>query len=252
MKVAVVIPTRMAASRFPGKPLTPIMGIPMVEHVYRRCSLAVPTESIFIATCDREIYELGRSWGANVIMTSDQHVRCTDRVAEAMKNFDGDVVVNVQGDEPVLDPDCIKQVLSAFGKDAKCLASNLIQKMNVTDDDPGNYNTVKVVFNQKLEALYLSREPIPTPKKSDAEPRHYYKQTGIMAFNRQFLQTFTHLPPTPLEKIESVDMLRLIEHGFKLQFVDSPSKFYSVDIPSDVKKVEEALLADVHFQLYRR
>jgi 3-deoxy-manno-octulosonate cytidylyltransferase (CMP-KDO synthetase) len=252
MKVAVMIPTRLAASRFPRKPLVQIMGMPMIEHVYRRAALAIDPKNVFIATCDEEIKTVCEGFGAKVIMTSDQHVRCTDRIAEAAKGLDFDVIVNVQGDEPVLDPACIDLLLKPFRTNSECVASNLIKRLDLKIDDPHNYNSVKVTFNKDLEALYFSREAIPTVRKNPDVPRTYFKQTGIMAFSASFLQTFTKLSPTPLEAAESVDMLRMLEHGYKLQLVESESKFLAIDVPEDLKPVEDALAIDPVFKKYKK
>jgi 3-deoxy-manno-octulosonate cytidylyltransferase (CMP-KDO synthetase) len=249
MKVAVVIPSRMAASRFPGKPLAKISGIPLVTHVYHRSVLAVGAESVWVATCDREIADAIAAVGGRAIMTSDKHERCTDRIAEAARQIKADVVVNIQGDEPVLNPDDISLVLSAFSKDKNCVASNLIQKLDAAQEDPANYNSVKVVFDRNMRALYFSREAIPTPQRTKV-PRQYYKQTGIMAFRADFLQTFSNLEPTPLEKAESVDMMRMLEHGYPLQLIETRSRLVSVDVPSDVALAEAALASDPHFSKY--
>jgi 3-deoxy-manno-octulosonate cytidylyltransferase (CMP-KDO synthetase) len=250
MKVAVIIPSRMAASRFPNKPLAKISGIPLVAHVYHRCVLAVGADAVTVATCDREIADAITSLGGRAVMTSDKHERCTDRIAEAAKKITADIVVNVQGDEPVLNPDDIRLVLSPFEKQRDCVASNLIQKLDTNQEDPANYNSVKVVFDRNMKALYFSREPIPSPQKTKA-PRSYFRQTGIMAFRADFLQTFSKLAPTPLEAAESVDMLRMLEHGYPLQLIETKSRLVSVDVPGDVALAEQALAADPHFIKYR-
>jgi 3-deoxy-manno-octulosonate cytidylyltransferase (CMP-KDO synthetase) len=240
----------MAAQRFPGKPLTKIAGMTMIEHVYRRCAISVGAEAVWIATCDRSIEDAAKTFGAKVIMTADTHVRCTDRVAEAARKLDSDIVINVQGDEPVLDPESLNQVLRPFRENSGCLASNLIQKINPASEDPKNYNIVKVVFNKNKQALYFSREPIPSPQRTDVK-REYFKQIGLIAFRRDFLETFSKLAPTPLEAAESVDMLRMLEHGYTLDLVETQSRFLSVDIPGDVPPVEEALKHDPNFAKYR-
>ncbi len=252
MKAVVIIPTRMAATRFPRKPLHKICGMPMIEHVFRRCVYAIGQESVWVATCDEEIKSVCQDFGANVIMTSSEHVRCTDRVAEAARSIDCDIVINVQGDEPVLDPKAIQQVLEPFRNNGGCLASNLIQRIDINQEDPNNYNLVKVAFNQNREALYFSREPIPTSKRNEDIKREYYKQIGLMAFRKDFLQIFSSLSPTPLECAESVDMLRVLEHGYPLNLVETQSKFFSVDIPADIYPVEEALKKDPLFFQYSR
>jgi 3-deoxy-manno-octulosonate cytidylyltransferase (CMP-KDO synthetase) len=242
MKVAAIIPARMAASRFPGKPLARIAGIPMIEHVYRRCQLAEGIDSIWVATCDPEIADVVRGFGGQAIMTSDQHVRCTDRIAEAARSIACDVVINVQGDEPLLDPVSLTQVLGPFRTNPDCLASNLVQEIE-DRQDIASYNVVKAVFDVRGRALYFSRLPIPNLERAPRGQK-YYKQVGIIAFRKSFLDTFSHLPPTPLEKAESVDMLRALEHGYPLDLVESKSLFLGVDVPEDVPRVERALTHD--------
>jgi 3-deoxy-manno-octulosonate cytidylyltransferase (CMP-KDO synthetase) len=250
MKVAVIIPSRMAASRFPGKPLAKICGMPMIQHVYERCALEFGRDSVWIATCDEAIRQAGEGFGAQVVMTADTHVRCTDRVEEAARKIDADVVINVQGDEPVLDPSSLRLVLRPFEENKDCLASNLIQRIDPSVEDPKSYNLVKVVFNKKNHALYFSREAIPTGQRTDF-PREYYKQLGIMAFRKDFLELFSRLAPTPYEIIESCDMMRLVEHGYTLHFVKSESRSLSVDVPADIPPVEEALRVDPVFRRYQ-
>ncbi len=249
LKTAVIIPCRMAATRFPGKPLTPILGLPMIEHVYKRCVLAVGADSVWIATCDSEIEEAAKKFHAPVIMTANTHTRCTDRVAEAALKINADIIVNVQGDEPVLNPQAIHDVLKPFKENKNCYASNLIQKINPEIENPTNYNIVKVVFNNQRNALYFSREPIPTQQRASEIPQ-YFKQLGVMAFSRSFLQIFSKLPQTPLEILESVDMLRVLEHGYALQCVETQFQALAIDVPQDIPPVEEALKKDSYFKQY--
>ena len=243
-----IIPARMASSRLPGKPLAPICGIPMVGHVYFRSKMSRALEEIYIATCDKEIYDYAGSIGANGIMTATTHERATDRSAEAMEKIEAmtdkkaDIIVMVQGDEPLLVPQMIDEVIAPLKKDPEVMVANLMSplKNQKEYEDP---NEVKVVVDKKGFALYFSREPIPSVKKGGKDIP-MMRQLCIIPFRRDFLLTFNNLSPTPLEIIESIDMLRLLEHGYKVKIVPTESNTYSVDTPEDLAKVEQLMKND--------
>ena len=245
MKVVAIIPARMAASRFPGKPLAPIAGLPMIEHVRRRVAMCASLTDVVVATCDEEIRRVVEGAGGKVAMTSDIHVRCTDRIAEAAVNIemDADIVINVQGDEPLVMPDLLDALIQPLLADPELVTTNLVTPI-VSDEEFMSPNTVKVVANRAGDILYLSREPIPSRKKADNANYEKLKQLGIIAFRGDFLQKFTVLEPTPLEKIESVDMMRAIEHGYKVRMVRCNDRMIGVDVPEDVAMVESALERD--------
>ena len=243
MKCVAVIPARMAATRFPGKPLENILGIPMVEHVRRRLLLSKYLDDVIVATCDQEIMDLVLQQGGKAVLTKDSHERCTDRVAEAASSIDADVIVNVQGDEPLVMPEMMEQVTGPLLKDKELQCVNLVTEIvdKIEFNDP---NVPKVVANIEGDLLYISREPIPSIKKADTNDYLKLKQLGIIAFRREFLQLFARLDPTPLEQVESVDMMRAVEHGYRVKLVETKHQMIGVDVPSDVQRVEKVLSSD--------
>lgn len=241
MKVVGVIPARMGSSRFPGKPLAKIHGRSMIEHVFRRSRMSKSLDELYVATCDEEIAEEVRKFGGEPIMTSDCHERCTDRVAEAVERSQADIVVIIQGDEPMVYPDMIDQAVDAIKDDGSVVCVNLMETIP-SDEDFRDPNEVKVVVDKEGNALYFSREPIPSEKKGAKDyPR--YKQVCIMPFRKDFLYLYNQLEPTPLEVIESVDMLRVLEHGYNVKMVLTERFTCSVDTPEDLQEVER-LMAD--------
>lgn len=243
MKIVAIIPTRMAATRFPGKPLALILGLPMIEHVRRRVSMCNALDEVIVATHDKEIRNVVRAAGGRVIMTASTHGRCTDRIAEAATKVIADVVINVQGDEPLVLPGMMNEVIRPFLDDNELPSVNLVAR--ITDiEEFENPNAPKVVTNRFGDLLYISREPIPSRKKALTNDYIKLKQLGIIAFRSDFLQAFTKLEPTPLENIESVDMMRAVEHGYRVKIVETEGKMIGVDVPGDIKRVEEVLVSD--------
>lgn len=249
MRIIGIIPARMASTRFPGKPLAKILGRPMIEHVYSRSMLCRMLSSVFIATPDKEIRDYCEKNRMNVVMTKDTHERASDRAAEAVLRIEKssgkkiEIVVMIQGDEPMLQHEMIDKVIRPMINDRSISAVNLTVplKSRQEQNDP---NQVKVVVDKKGFALYFSREPIPSWKKG-AKDVPMQRQIGLIAFRRDFLIKFNKLTPTPLEKIESVDMLRILEHGYKLKMVPGVFDAYGVDTPQDLKKVERLMKAEV-------
>ena len=250
-KIAAVIPARMASSRFPGKPLQPILGLSMIEHVRRRVTLCPQVDEIIVATCDQEIMEEVERFGGKAVMTSDRHERCSDRIAEAAEKIDADIIINVQGDMPLIRPETLGPLVAPLLEDNTLSCTDM---MGPIEDETEFFspNVVKVVVDEKGNALYYSREPIPSSKKATQEhsmPR--YKQFGVIAFRRKFLIDFSRLHPTPLEKIESVDMLRALEHGIRVQMVSTPYPVVGVDTRADLEKATERMKSDSLFARYR-
>lgn len=254
MKIIGIIPARMKSSRFPGKPLAKICGIPMVGHVYFRSKMSDLLNDVYIATCDNEIKEYIDSISGKTIITSDKHERASDRVAEAVLTIEEDlgkrldIIVMIQGDEPLIYPNMISQSIDPLVNDKNIVVSNLMATMKSSEEheDP---NEVKVVVDKDNFALYFSREPIPSNKK---EPSYMYKQVCIISFTRDFLLKFTILEPTPLEMIESIDMLRVLEHGYKIKMMLTNIDTYSVDNEEDLKRVEKLMQKDGLFHTYKR
>ena len=249
MKVIAIIPARMASTRFPGKPLADILGLPMIEHVRRRVLRCLLIDDVIVATCDNEILDLVRSHGGHAVMTSDQHERSTDRVAEAMGINNADLVINVQGDEPLVNPEMFAPLLEPFKNEKDLLCTNLMTVCE-SDIEFKNPNVVKTVCDPRGNALYFSRESIPSPRKAGTLLYKKYKQLGVIAFRNEFLKEFTKLPPTPLEQVESVDMLRAVEHGYKVRMVLSPFQVIGVDTPTDLEHVVKLMEDDPLFGSY--
>ncbi len=249
MKSVAIIPARMAASRFPNKPLAPICGIPLVEHVRRRVCMCDALDQVFVATCDDEIRDAVESYGGKVFMTADTHERCTDRIAEAASRIDADVVVNVQGDEPLVLPEMINDVIRPFSEYPNIDSVNLVTRI-VDEREFLDPNALKVVANICGDALYISREPIPSSKKAENNDYVKLKQLGIIGFRSDFLQVFSKLDPTPLEIVESVDMMRAVEHGYKVKIVETKGMMIGVDLPSDIERVEKCLKVDPLLAIY--
>ena len=248
MNIIGIIPARMGSSRFPGKPMELICGIPMIGHVYYRSKMSKTLSSVYVATCDMEISEYIESIGGSAIMTKDTHERCGDRVAEALLKIEeaegekADIVVLIQGDEPLVHPDMIDEAIEPLLKDKNVVISNLVGDI-LTKEEWSDPNEVKVVVDKQGFALYFSREPIPSNKKWNGKiPMK--KQICVIPHKRDFLLKFNELEPTPLEKIESVDMMRVLEHGYKVKMVPTCYDVYSVDTPTDLEKVEKIMQHD--------
>jgi 3-deoxy-manno-octulosonate cytidylyltransferase (CMP-KDO synthetase) len=256
MSIISIIPARMSSSRFPGKPMAKICGIPMVGHVYFRTRMARILDEVYVATCDAVIQEYVESIGGKAIMTQDTHQRCGDRVAEALtivEKTEGrhvDIVVLVQGDEPLVHPDMIEEAVKPLREDPEIQIVNLVGEIKTAEEwlDP---NTVKVVLDRQGFALYFSREPIPSGKKwRDALPMK--KQICIIPHRRDFLVKFARLEPTILETIESIDMLRVLEHGYKVKMVPTQREVASVDTPNDLVRAEALMRKDPLFAAYAK
>ena len=254
MNIVAIIPARMGSSRFPGKPMAKIHGLPMIAHVYFRTRLCSLLSDTYVATCDKEIYDYLFSIGGKAIMTANTHERCTDRTAEAMLKIEKmmgdkiDIVVMVQGDEPMITSEMIEQAVKPLIDDSDISVVNLMGKLTSVDEfeDP---NEVKVVVDKNNNALYFSREPIPSRKKG-IKNVSMYKQVCIIPFRRDYLLKFNEMPETLLEQIESVDMLRILEHGEKVRMVSCDTINQSVDTPEDLEKAENLMRNDPLMKTY--
>ncbi|ARJ66534.1 3-deoxy-manno-octulosonate cytidylyltransferase [Magnetospirillum sp. ME-1] len=243
MKVVAMIPARMGSSRFPGKPLAPILGRPMLEHVYRRTALCPELAETYVATCDEEIRSAVEGFGGKAIMTADTHERASDRIAEAAAGIDADIIVMVQGDEPMTHPGMISESLVPFRNEPGTECVNLMKRID-TEADFNNRDTIKVVVDLAGFALYMSREPIPTRERLRFGEFAAYKQVCIIPFTRDGLMRYTRLAPTPLEIAESIDMMRLIEHGHRVRMVETAHSTQAVDRPEELERVGEMLRGD--------
>lgn len=256
MKILGVIPARMAASRFPNKPLAEIQGMPMIGHCYLRSKLCSVLDEVYVATCDQVVVDYIESIGGKAIMTADTHERASERTAEALINIEKqlvdthfDIIVMLQGDEPLVDPEMIREVVEPM-MDGSKMVSNLMAALP-TQMDHENPNNVKVVTDVSGKALYMSREPIPSRKKfNGAIPT--FRQLGLIAFTHEALLNFIALPTTPLEIIESVDMNRFLEHGIPINMVITKFEADSVDTPEDLARVNKKMESDLIFNKYRK
>jgi len=255
MKIIAIIPARLAATRFPNKPMAKILGIPMIGHCYLRSRLCQLLDEVYVATCDHEIFTYIESIGGKAVMTSDLHERATERTAEALLNIEAqlqdikyDIIVMVQGDEPLVDPDMLKEAAQPLLKGDK-MVSNLMSILP-TQEEINNLNNVKVVTDLKSNALYMSREPIPSRKKYAGEIT-VFRQLGLIAFTREALLNFVALKTTKLEIIESVDMNRLLENGIPIHMELTRYEADAVDTPEDLVRVEEKMKKDILFQTYK-
>jgi len=256
MNVVGIIPARMASSRFPGKPLADIVGVPMVGHVHFRSCMSDQLDGVYVATCDTEIYDYVESIGGSPVMTSDSHKRASDRTAEALHHIEGetmktiDIVAMIQGDEPMLRPQMIDEALQPLMDDPSIHISNLMGPLKTTEEHE-NPNEVKVVTGPENFALYYSREPIPNSDYAGSETYAPRKQVCIIPFRRDFLIEFNEMESTPLEKTESVDMLRILENGYRVKLISTEYETYSVDTESDRQRVESLMKRDSLVASYR-
>ena len=243
MKIVCMIPARMGSSRFPGKPLVPILGRSMLEHIYKRTALAASLSEVYVATCDAEIRDAVTAFGGRAIMTSDRHERASDRVAEAAVGIDADIIVMVQGDEPMVHPDMIEAAVAPMRQNSDIACVNLKRKID-DEADFNDRNTIKVVTDSQNCALYMSRQPIPDAQGQSFERITAYKQVCIMPYQRDALLGFAELASTTLEIAESIDMLRFLEHGYPVHMVETTLPSQAVDTLEDLARVEMLMRDD--------
>lgn len=255
MNIISIIPARMGSSRFPGKPMADILGMPMIGHVYKRVKMSKTLSEVYVATCDKEIFDYIESIGAKAVMTSDCHERCSDRCAEAMLKIEKesgnkcDVMVMVQGDEPLTFPEMIDEAVEPMLNDKNILITNLVADLDSLEafDNP---NEVKVVMDKYNNALYFSREAIPSRKKSALDVP-MKKQVCVIPFTRDFLLEYNQMEPTPLEIVESVDMMRILENDMKVKMVPTNYVTKAVDTQEDLDKVYQMMKKDILFSKYK-
>lgn len=242
IKIIAFIPSRYESTRFPGKPLALIAGKPMIQHVYERTMSSPHVKEAFVATDDERIFECVRGFGGKSVMTAETHASGTDRIAEAALKLglnDGDLVVNVQGDQPTFDPSCLPDLLKPFQEGSPISMSTLMIPMTGKEDIE-NPNNVKVVIDREGFALYFSRSPIPFYRDTQ-ETQSVYKHLGFYAYSVHFLKVFAALSQGPLESAEKLEPLRALENGFKIKVEETRFDSIEVDTPKDIKKVEHLL-----------
>jgi len=244
MKILALIPARMGSSRFPGKPMAKILGKPMIGHVYERVAKSPLLTMTAVATCDKEIFDYIESIGGKAVMTSDVHERASDRCAEALLKLEEEyqtsynIVVMVQGDEPMTHPNMISEAVEPMLSDSSIQVVNLLGSIQTIEEfeDP---NCIKVVCDTQGDALYFSRAPIPS--RTMGSIIQMKKQVCIIPFRRDFLIEYTNLSPTPLEIAESVDMMRVLESGRSVRMIPTNYSSSAVDTPEDLTKVEKLM-----------
>lgn len=235
-----IIPARYASTRFPGKPLIDLGGKTMIQRVYEQCKKAESLSDVIVATDDIRIEEHVKSFGGKVVMTSAEHQSGTDRCAEVVRTYDGlcDAVVNIQGDEPFINPFQIDQLCAAFHLPHTQLAT--MKKKIVLESEIQNPNCVKVTANLQNEALYFSRSVIPYPRNITTD-FVYYKHIGIYGYRKETLLEITNLPMGSLEKVESLEQLRWLENGYRIMLVETEIENIAIDTPDDLALVEKYL-----------
>lgn len=240
MRRIVIIPSRYGSSRFPGKPLALICGKPMIQWVCENVSSVKCVDSVYVATDDKRIYDAVIDFGGKAIMTSSEHTCGTDRLAECvdiLKLADEDIVLNIQGDEPLIKPEMILDLLSTFDDDSVYMGT--LKKRIEEDDEILNPNVVKVITDIRNDAIYFSRYTIPYER--DGIRRTHYKHVGTYGYKVWFLKQFSGMPKTELELAESLEQLRVIENGFKIRVKETPWQTIGVDTPEQIVMVENII-----------
>jgi 3-deoxy-manno-octulosonate cytidylyltransferase (CMP-KDO synthetase) len=253
MKITAVIPARYGSTRFEGKPLTDILGKPMIQHVYEGVSQSKLIDEIIVATDDQRILEVVQSFGGRAVMTSPDHTTGSDRVAEVARKLKSEIIVNVQGDEPLIKGSIIDKAIRPLLTDKTISISTLMTRIDEVKDWL-NPHIVKVVIDQKNFALYFSRSPIPFPRDLHLErlesnpfgtkrplPKRVFKHIGVYVYPRNFLLKFSKMKPTPLEKLEKLEQLRALENGYRIKLTAVDYEPICVDTPDDLEKVVELL-----------
>lgn len=236
MKFLGVIPSRYASTRLEGKPLKDICGHTMVEWVYKRAKLS-DLDEVVVATDDERIYKEVERFGGKVVLTRKDHENGTSRIAEVCEKYkDYDVIVNIQGDEPLIEKDMINSIINSFKEDESIPMSTLKYKLE-TMEDIENPNYVKVITDKNGYAIYFSRSVIPYPRKLNLQ--NYYKHVGIYGYKRDFVIEYAKMEPTALEISESLEQLRAIENGYKIKVMETPYKILGVDTQEELEKVRE-------------
>jgi len=241
MRTVIIIPARFKSSRFPGKPLAPILGKPMIIWVADIASSATEKENVFIATDDERIANLVNKYGYQCILTNETCLTGTDRVAEAASQIDADIFVNLQGDEPLINPLDIKKVIAAKEKNFNYVVNSYCEIGS--NEDPTDPKLPKVIFNANKELIYISRQAIPGTKNNSKIINKFFKQVCIYAFNNEELQRFySYGKKSLIEEIEDIEIIRFFELNSKILMVEAHQSL-SVDFPHDIEKVEEFILS---------
>jgi len=240
MNTLCVIPVRYASQRLPGKALAEIAGKPMVQWVWESAMRAKVFRQVIIATDDERIQKKATHFGAEVMMTSPSHPSGTDRVAEVVRKVRGNPIVNLQGDEPLIQPYHLAQLVHQMEEDERIPMITLAAA--VSEEEAHSPSCVKVVVNAKQDALYFSRAPIPYPYRSDTpEKTLYWKHIGVYGYRRRVLLRLVSYPPSPLEQMEKLEQLRALEHGISIRVIPISEPVISVDTEKDLRQVQEVI-----------
>jgi len=240
LQITAIIPARYESSRFPGKPLVEINNQPMIEHVYKRVKKAEVIDQVIVATDDRRIVEAVKNFGGKVEMTAKDHKSGTDRIAEVAKDLTTDIIVNVQGDEPLIKPVMIDQIVNPFADNEELIMTTL--KKKIADlNEINNPNVVKVVTDINDFALYFTRATVPYQRDDKSGHVDYYKHIGVYAFRRDFLLKYSEMNPSKLEQIESLEQLRALENGYDIKVIETAFDTVGVDTPEDLGYVKELI-----------
>lgn len=243
MKIIAIIPSRYQSSRFPGKPLAQICGKPMIQHVYENVKKVTALDAVYVATDDARIYEAVKAFGGDVLMTSDKHTCGTDRLAECADILDlaEDVLVlNIQGDEPMIRQEMVQDLIDAFDSDDVYMGT--LKKAIDQEEEIGNPNVVKVITNVHGDAIYFSRYPIPFER--DGKKAKHYKHIGVYGYKTWFLKKYSKMEKTDLEIAESLEQLRVIERGYQIRVKETKYQTVGVDTPEQLAQVEALMEAE--------
>jgi 3-deoxy-manno-octulosonate cytidylyltransferase (CMP-KDO synthetase) len=240
VRILVVIPARYHSTRFPGKPLVHLCGKPMIQHVYEQSCAARHVHEVWVATDDHRIYEAVRAFGGKVLLTSPDHKSGTERMAEAAQKISASILINVQGDEPLIRPEAIDLLAEAMIRTPSCKVATLKRRIS-QEQDIYNPNCVKVVTDSRGSALYFSRSPIPFCRDGYSLAFSYYQHIGIYAYRKNFLLKISSLPPSPLEQSEVLEQLRILENGYSMKVLETDYESYGIDTPEDIPRVESIL-----------
>jgi 3-deoxy-manno-octulosonate cytidylyltransferase (CMP-KDO synthetase) len=238
MDVIGIIPARYSSTRFEGKVLADILGKPMIQHVWERAKQALTLDDLIVACDDERVAEVAGGFGAKVVLTAKGHTCGTDRISEVVNPIDVRIVINIQGDEPLIHPAMIDSVARAMLDDPTICAATIMKKIEDKKElnDP---NVVKVAVDKNNFALYFSRSPIPyLAQNSEVKLPVYYKHIGLYGYTKDFLFTYKNLPPSNLEKIERLEQLRILEEGFRIKVIETNFQTIGVDTPEDLEKVK--------------
>ncbi len=233
-----VIPARYSSTRLPAKALAMIGGKPMIQYVYERCLKSKLLNEVLVATDDKRIFDAVINFGGNVVMTSKSHKSGTDRIGEAVRKIRCDIVVNIQGDEPMIDPRNIDKAIEPLIRDKNINVSTLCFRIS-DKKEINNPNVVKVVFDNNNFALYFSRSTIPFNR--DKSNTGQYKHIGLYVYRKDYLLKFIKLKPSRLELAEKLEQLRILESGEKINVIETKMDSHSVDTPSDLKRVKKLI-----------